>query len=125
MVSQGVVINMFGSVYDDTPYAWVILKDKLEDCHKTHEIGIKCSACDFGTAGPSQASQEEIAKAWTSGRDFRMKDDDGNTYYYGKIWTNPEDEGSETDFGPLDDFGMPNAGAVTIQYKVNGSWQSL
>jgi len=25
-------------------------------------------------------------------------------------------------FGPLDDFGHPNAGAVTIEYQENGEW---
>lgn len=116
---------LFGSVYDETPYAWVITKDTLEGCRKHHKPETKCDSCEYGTAGPSEAKPEEIRHAWYSGRDFRMKDDDGNIHYYGKIWTREIDEGSETDFGPLDDFGMPNSGAVTIQYKVNGSWQSL
>jgi hypothetical protein len=40
-----------------------------------------------------------------------MKDDDGITYYEGEIY------GDYDGFEPLDDFGTPNAGAVSIWYK--------
>jgi len=49
---------------------------------------------------------------------FRMLDDDGNIYYGGRCTP-------DTEFEPLWDFGMPNAGAVTIQFKENGKWVTL
>jgi hypothetical protein len=55
-----------------------------------------------------------IAKA-KKGRAFAMYDDDGELYYRGRIWTAAE-PGTEADFGPLDDFGTPNAGCTEIRY---------
>lgn len=52
-------------------------------------------------------------------RPFRMLDGDGNIYYYG--FTFGDDDG----FGPLDDFGQPNAGCTSIQYKIAGKWEEL
>ena len=49
--------------------------------------------------------------------DFRMYDDDGELYYKGKA--------SHPIFDPLDDFGMPNAGATEIRYKIKGRWETL
>lgn len=49
---------------------------------------------------------------------FRLKDDDGNVYYYGLSTV----AGS---FAPLDDFGAPNAGCTSIEYFTKGEWQEL
>lgn len=49
---------------------------------------------------------------------FRLYDDDGNLYYEGR-----SDDSSS--FDPLDDYGMPNAGAVDIRYLENGKWETL
>jgi hypothetical protein len=47
-----------------------------------------------------------------------MLDDDGTPYYYGRS--------SLIDFGPLDDFGGPNAGCSTIEYlNQHGDWEML
>jgi len=43
---------------------------------------------------------------------FRLLDDDGVVYYEGR-------SGDGSDFGPLEDFGTPNAGASRIQYWVS------
>jgi hypothetical protein len=49
---------------------------------------------------------------------FQMYDDDDNLYYEGRS--------DEVDFGPLDDFGMPNAGCTYIKYKnENGVWEVI
>ena len=52
---------------------------------------------------------------------FRMLDDDGEVYYHGKS----SDKDTEEAFAPLDDFGMPNAGCIEIQYLENGKWETL
>ncbi len=52
---------------------------------------------------------------------FRMFDDDGELYYEGIA--EPDDECSE--FEPLDDYGMPNAGCTEIKYFENGEWETL
>ena len=49
-----------------------------------------------------------------------MLDDDRNLYYKGRI------SGDYDGFEPLDDYGMPNAGATIIQYKgKSGGWEDL
>lgn len=61
----------------------------------------------------------------TSGRRFRMKDDDGELYYEGVMVVLPED-GDEADFRPLSDFGTPNAGATSIEYqRDDGTWEVI
>jgi hypothetical protein len=74
-----------------------------------------------GVRGPraSRLTRSEIRK---HGKSFRLLDDDGELYYRG-LYVGPDDE---TLFAPLDDFGMPNAGCATIQYRnALGAWESL
>jgi hypothetical protein len=55
---------------------------------------------------------------------FRMLDDDRVVYYSGRCDTDDDDNA----LGPLDDFGTPNARAVTIQYWAagpGGGWKDL
>ncbi len=57
-----------------------------------------------------------------------MYDDDAELYYTGRIaFTDPDDAGSELAFGPLWDFGTPNAGAVSIWYRNTTTriWEGL
>lgn len=49
---------------------------------------------------------------------FRMLDGDGQVYYGGRCTP-------EVEFQPLHDFGTPNAGCTTIQFRVDGRWQTL
>lgn len=100
-------------------YAWIITRDLITD----GEAGVMGK----GTTGPRNASSEmlELAEG-PKGRTFRIYDDDGEHYYTGRIYSS-EGPGSEDDFGPLDDFGAPNAGATEIRYY-NGQarkWESL
>ncbi len=84
---------------------WKITKDNIS----TPDEG-----SDVGTCGPStfKADVEMPHK-------FRLRDDDGIIYYYGFC-------SEDGDFSPLDDFGMPNAGATEIQYKSpTGDYETL
>ena len=81
-------------------YGWLITEDLLDD----GEAGIS------GPPGLKDEMLERLKKG--KGKLFRMSDDDGEVYYKGRfIGDNNSDE-----FEPLDDFGMPNAGCVSIEY---------
>jgi len=90
-------------------YAWLITHDYVSNEE------------DRGTIGPRGCplTSEEIT---ATGIPFRMLDDDGEVYYHG-LYKGPDDE---TLFAPLDDFGMPNAGCTSIQYRnAAGAWEGL
>jgi len=96
-------------------YGWVITKDKL--CEGEGDRN------DKGTMGP-RSMPEEIVQRLNSGegRTFRMLDDDEEIYYYGRYIG----DDSEDMLGPLDDFGMPNAGCTMIQYKnEDGKYETI
>lgn len=104
------------------PYGWIITKDHLYRPSSSDKD-------EAGTMGPSWISEELKAQLLAGeGREFRMYDDDNELYYTGKILTpeSPEGGGDE-DFGPLDDFGRPNAGATEIRYydERKGRWLAL
>ncbi len=85
-------------------HGWIITKVNTEFLD-TSEVG---------TMGPRNITANE-SEIKSSGREFRMLDDDGIVYYHGY---NLGDS-----FAPLDDFGRPNAGCVSIQYKDdNANW---
>lgn len=83
---------------------WIITKD--------HDV---CNDCD-------NATPEQIAQIKTDGftEHFKMFDDDDILYYSG--YAKPD-----ADFDPLDDFGTPNAGCASIQYrnKESGKYETL
>jgi hypothetical protein len=86
-------------------YAWIITADLIN--------GDICPS-RVGVAGPRGATDEQIARLQAGeGHVFRMLDSDGEVYYAGRFLG---DKDSEDAFGPLDDFGRPDAGAVEIQY---------
>jgi hypothetical protein len=90
-------------------YAWLITRDYVSNEQ------------DRGTIGPRGCplTGEEITAV---GIRFRMLSDDGELYYEG-LYSGPDDE---TLFAPLEDFGMPNAGATTIEYRnAAGAWEAL
>jgi len=89
-------------------YGWVITWTSFED----EAPGI------IGPRGCTLTADEIKAQ----GREFRMRDDDGEHYYTG-FYVGPDDE---TEFAPLDDYGMPNAGATGIEYRnAAGQWEAL
>ncbi len=104
----------------DMGYEWTITKDLL--AQPTDRPGTNMNA--VGVVGPRGAkhTSEEIRKDKRA-RVFRMLDDDREVYYEGCIVS--DEPGSEDDFGPLDDFGTPNAGAVIIQYRRGNAWVTL
>lgn len=105
-------------------YGWRITYDHLD--HKQDD-----------TTGPRNISpaQEELLEAARKAghqqadkipagvRWFKMYDDDGEIYYTG-VYVGPDDERL---FGPLDDYGTPNAGAVEIRYlkPETMTWETL
>lgn len=116
---------------DPEQYAWMIDTDKIAD----PEEEAPCNSNAVGMMGPRDAPQELLDMLKKGiGRRFKMYDDDGELYYEGIILVVedindiPTDSLSETYFGPLQDFGTPNAGAVHIKYKKRGStgtWETL
>lgn len=105
-------------------YAWIIDRDYIADEIDTDRMGKDCVAVEV--AGPSDASPAQVELARKRGWPFKMYDDDGILYYSGRCWS-AEGWGDETLFGPLDDYGMPNAGAVTIKYRnpETGKWETF
>ena len=97
-------------------YGWIITKDNVTN-------GIEGLKTRVGMLGPRDLSEEMSDRLKNGeGAKFRMKDDDGNIYYYGRL---VGDEDSEDGFGPLDDLGRPDAGATSIEYYKNGKWEVL
>lgn len=95
-------------------YAWIIDTDHLADGPEYDDTGVM---------GPRQApdamtdalrNREPVPNAETF--TFRMYDDDGTLYYTGRMATT-EGDTERACYGPLGDFGMPNAGAVLIEYN--------
>lgn len=101
-------------------YGWLITHDSIADTDEPAPSNQNAK----GMTGPRDigpdhlATLEAVAKAGfnryqgESVRKFQMRDDDGELYYTG-LYIGPDDENM---FGPLDDFGMPNAGATEISY---------
>jgi hypothetical protein len=115
-------------------YAWIITKDYMPDTKYPEGSNMNAK----GVAGPHDASEEQIDWASRHGFDFRLLDDDGEVMYKGRLFVEtefldgvmsavqyPEYRGpvcswavdEEAGFGPLNDFGTPNAGATEIQYR--------
>lgn len=84
-------------------YGWIITHDYTE-----------FDESDVGVMGPRDVkfTKAQILK----GKAFKMKDDDGNIVYRGRI------TGKGDGFEPLDDFGTANAGCTEIWYFEHGKW---
>jgi hypothetical protein len=94
---------------DYAAYGWIIVEDHID--------GRGASGGAVGVSGPRNACRELLALLeHGEGRTFTMHDDDGEKYYTGRILSF-DGPGSEFDFGPLDDYGMPNAGCTEIRYN--------
>lgn len=104
-------------------YAWLITKDHMDGDDST----------DVGRAGPSSADPALIDKLRsspkTAGEAFRLYDDDGGLDYSGRVIMADGTLAREADeraaFGPLRDFGTPNAGSTEIRYYVGHKWVRL
>ena len=113
--------------------AWIITKDNIsqlfEEKHTHKGLG-KCDKCARGTYGPSTASDADHARLMAGeGIPFRLRDDDGETHYYGRrLETSDADAGypAENELAPLDNWGTPNSGAVIQEEKnSDGEWESI
>jgi len=111
----------------ESTYAWRISRDMLFGDSKHSDAGVE---------GPRNAPESLLAvlrqpvKNADRVHAFRMLDDDGILYYTGHIMAvegvSPWAMDEEAAFGPLDDFGRPNAGAVYIQYRnAAGEWEGI
>jgi hypothetical protein len=90
-------------------YGWVIDKDHL------YRDGREYDADESGTMGPrTMTPKHKAALRRGEGVTFTMYDDDGIPYYTGRVVADEMDEAAC--YGPLGDFGLPNAGAVSIRY---------
>lgn len=89
----------------DNGYFWIITKDHDPD---TEDEGLNHRGLIAGLEG-TEAEQ----------LDFRMTCE-GQVIYEGRI------QGKFTGFEPLDDYGQPNYGCDSIQYKnQQGEWEDL
>ncbi|AOT25009.1 hypothetical protein PBI_KALPINE_90 [Mycobacterium phage Kalpine] len=104
-------------------YAWIIDKDHL------YEPGGICGD-EAGVIGPHDANlsegsddpKAELTRNYQRHNQFRMYDDDGELYYTGTLFWNGDEPEEEFVYGPLGDFGMPNAGCTDIRYTGHREW---
>ncbi|MEU5425218.1 hypothetical protein AB0H73_06370 [Streptomyces olivoreticuli] len=118
MPSAEVVRQMFTDGSKPATYGWVIDVEHVREPDDRDEAGTK---------GPSNIAADIEARLDAGeGRQFQLHDAD-ELAYTGRIIVAPGDEGSETDFAPLDDFGKPNAGCVEIRYfdEAKQVWEEL
>lgn len=117
------------ALYPKSGYAWIITKDHLAECegHESTDGPIgnvvycdgSCNRGEAGITGPSTATEEDLARLKAGkGDTFKMYDDDGELYYTGRLVVSGETthDDEEACIGPLDDFGMPNAGCTEIRW---------
>lgn len=100
----GQYFKVFWMPEDEMAYGWIITKDVLSDKEEWNDVN---------TIGPNTCPESLVTRLQAGeGQKFRLFDGDGELYYEG-LYLGPD---GETMFGPLNDFGTPNAGAVTIAY---------
>lgn len=102
-------------------YAWIIDRDHLtgpggEFANPNEDEKGVMGPRDADVAGGSyEDNKAELTRNYKAHNQFRMYDDDGILYYTGTLYHDGEPD-EEACYGPLGDFGMPNAGAVLIKY---------
>lgn len=111
--------------------AFIITKDKIAWDGEPEGTNLNAK----GLIGPRSASDADEARLRAGeGIKFRLLDDDGEVYYYGRrLETSDCTEayedgyyGGQSELAPLDCFGGPNAGC-TIQEEKNedGKWEAI
>lgn len=98
-------------------YAWIIDVDHLFEESEPGEPG--WTPNEAGITGPYEATEADLLRLKAGeGDTFQMFDDDGNLYYTGRcvVSNGMTFEDEEPCFGPLDDFGMGNAGCTSITW---------
>lgn len=112
--------------------AFIITKDLIaSEEDKAARPNGKSNLHAVGLIGPRSASESDEIRLVENeeGIEFRLLDDDGEVYYYGRrLEESDADEyyDSEPELAPLDCFGRPNAGC-TIQQEKNkdGRWEAI
>lgn len=105
------LVSEFSSL--TTPYCWVITEDAVAGYD-----GAEPSA--VGKSGPNRAVAEDVTEALTAGRFFRLIDRKANELVIGRLY----DPSGQNELAPLDDFGRQNLGALHIEFRVEGGWQT-
>jgi hypothetical protein len=111
--------------------AWIITKDKIasEEDKAAHPEG-RSNFNAVGMIGPRNASERDEAQLKAGeGIPFRLLDDDGEVYYYGRRLEESDadaDYYGEPELAPLTDFGTPNAGcAIQEEKNKDGKWEAI
>jgi hypothetical protein len=102
---------MFGAINSTEPgaqYGWYIYESFIEENRFDKATSVEV----FGPRGISNENVEKLKAG--EGDEFELYDDDDNLYYKGRLI------GDAEGFEPVDDYGMPNAGAVHI--KMDGEY---
>lgn len=95
-------------------YAWIITKDHIPNPEAPE--GSYQNA--RGLTGPADAPHELLENlAAGQGDTFRMYDDDQEIYYTGRGLSVDDEWDDNACFGPVYDFGRPNAGAIWIRWQ--------
>ena len=94
---------------------WTIIRDLIADTKAPKGSNFNA----VGIVGPKGATlTAQAIQNHSQSKLFRMLDDDGEVYYEGFVV-------GENPSAPLTDFGTPNAGCTTIQYFMDGKWETL
>lgn len=117
------IADMSNTTTDNSVYGWIIDTDHLFN----PELNGPGFSDEAGTVGPWDAvgnTKAKLADHYTNRHQFRMYDDDGELYYTGTLFWNGDSEPSEDILiGPLEDYGMPNAGCTRITYTGKPGWE--
>jgi len=106
------LVSEFSSL--STPYCWVITEDLVAGYD-----GAEPSA--VGKSGPDQAEPADVCEALTAGKFFRLAGPGGAGLAIGRLY----DPSGDSERAPLGDFGTKNWGATTIEYRLEGQWQTV
>jgi hypothetical protein len=96
-----------------TPYCWVITEDALAGYDGARPSSV-------GKSGPGQAVAGDVTEALTAGRFFRLVDGQARELAIGRLY----DPSGRNQLAPLDDFGRPRLGALSIEFRAEGDWQA-
>jgi hypothetical protein len=94
-------------------YAWVITQDNISSPPQT-AVGI------IGPSNVDPALGKKEIRNHPKAQKFRLVDDDKEIYAYGffvDLYAGTDPYAGPDGFEPLDDFGMPNWGATSIEYR--------
>ena len=94
---------------------WIIDNDLINDC--TEDL-------IFSREGVHSNDYDEKRFMQRDRVQWRVKDDDGEIYYEGRMTKERLEDSEDRAFGPLD-FAAADAGATTMEYLENGKWEQL